>query len=121
MELDTLIKYLEVLSFLVIIVYGSIHVVISAIDLKNKYPTESKKIIDALWTYIPLVVNYLEQMRKNGDVDTLSLRALGEEKLQELLKANGINIDLTKWEKYIEVLVESAVNKLPKFQIDSSK
>ena len=120
-ELDILIKYLEIVLFLSGVIYVSIQSVIAAIDLKKRFPSETTKIINALWIYIPEVIDYLEQMRKRDDVDKSSLRALGEAKIQELLKQNGIDIDISVWSNYIEVLVESAVSKLPKFKIDSDK
>lgn len=120
-SVDNIVKYSEIILFLSGFIYVSIQCVIAGIDLKNKYPSETKKIINLLWEYIPEVTNFLEQLRKRDNVDVLSLRALGEAKIQEMLKANGININIEEWSNYIEVLVESAVNKLPKFQIDNNK
>ncbi len=79
-------------------------------NIKVKRPD----IITAVTQYAPLLVHYIEQMRKIGVLpDSTTIRAEVELTLSNYLKLKGFNVDLTPYWDTFNSIVEAEVNKLP--------
>ncbi len=79
-------------------------------NIKVKRPD----IITAVTQYAPLLVRYIQQMRKIGVLpDVTLIRAEVELTLSNYLKLKGFNVDLSPYWDTFNSIIEAEVNKLP--------